>query len=98
MVETLSVLLAFVVIALIATILRAPQEARDEDLGPDLRATGAPFARERPLVPWLAAGAVFAGLVLGMGFVVWIAVAAAGVAGIATSILFEFLRARRTAR
>ena len=99
MVELLVVLLVFVVVALVATILRAPGRGGRQERSAVLE--GRPeraLVRPRPLVPWIAGAATAATLVLWLGIYLTIAAAVGGVVGISTAILLRFLESRRLAR
>ena len=101
MLQIVGVLFVFVLVALVFSVLRDVPEERGQELDRDPEVAGGasrPLVREYPLVPWLVgAVAVLLLLVLSpMPF--WIAVAAAAVVGVASSILLRFLHDRRLTR
>ena len=98
MLEVLTVLLVFVLVAIAVSVTRAP--ADDTELPEPGEAPPAPEAlvRQHPFVPWIVGGAVAAALVGFLGLYVGIALAAGAVAGVGCAILLHYLATRRLAR
>lgn len=101
MLEVLYVLLVFVLVALGAMILRAPEayvadpgETRVADPDP---VPGKEFIREHPLVPWIA-GLLATFALLAAGGQALIAASAGAVVGVGVSILLRTLATRRMSR
>ena len=95
MVPALSILLVFVLLALIATIVRSPEDELNAPAAPKRVPRRGPFGRKRPYLPiLLGAGTSFA-LFSTLGMHGGISLATGGVIGCCAWILQRFLVSRR---
>ena len=85
--------------ALIALIVRSPEQDVTEPLETEDGApVGKPFAREHPVIPWVAGLAVALGLHFGVGIYAVVAVAIGLIAGVGVNLFFRAMAARKMSR
>ena len=98
MLLVVSALFAFVLVALVVTVLRPDTDLEDEPTELVDPGTQRPLIREQPVLPWIVGLLACLLLLVLLDMPLWIAAATAAVLGVGTGIFLRFLNERRLAR